>query len=299
MRRKKELHTLPQKSATLWDWLTTPLCISGIALVASGIVHFAVWCLSDSSWSGEVSWRKPTLFGISGGITLVSMAALLPRLPPRRRDPYLAIALAVSMLCEVSLISLQQWRGVASHFNEATPFDARVDGAITLLICVVTAAILDFGLRSFGPMFGPSDCKLAWRGGIAFLLISCGIGFIALAYGHYQTVAGKDPGVYGNAGVVKFPHGMAIHAIQIFPAVAWCLARLQFHESERLRVVRCLIINMTLLLAYSCLQTLTGRDRGDVTTLSLGLLILSFLSLAPAGPILLRWLRKPPAMPQV
>lgn len=285
---KSELSTLRSSEPAEWSWLTTPLCISGLILVASGFVHFGIWSVSGTSWSGEVSWRKPTLFGISGGITLVSMAALLPKLALRRRDPYMAIILSISMLFEVGLISLQQWRGVASHFNESTAFDARVDLAITLLICVVTMALLDFGIRCFGPMSGTSDTKLAWRGGIAFLLISCAIGFVILVYGHLRSAEGQDPTVYGTAGVVKFPHGMAIHTIQSLPCIVWFLAALRVPEADRFRVVRSLIISMIFLMGYSVLQTLAGRDRGDVTPLSLGLLIFAVLSLAPAAPAVYR-----------
>jgi hypothetical protein len=270
------------------DWLITPLGIFGVVLVVSGFVHLGIWCASGTSWSGEVSWRKPTLFGVSGGITLISIAALMPRLRPRRRDPYVACILSMAMLLEVSLISLQQWRGVASHFNDSTPLDAAVDLAITILICIVTVGLLDFGLRSFGPMAGTSDGKLAWRGGIAFLLISCGVGFAMLAYGHYRTSAGQDPTIYGAAGVVKFPHGMTIHAIQSFPIMAWFLVKLHVPEADRLRVIGSLIVSMSLLLAYSTVQTLAGRDRGDVTPLSLGLLVLAILFAAPLARTVLR-----------
>lgn len=145
-------------------------------------------------------------------------------------------------------------------------------------------------------MVATSDCKLAWRGGIAFLLASCAIGFILLAYGHFRTAAGQDPTIYGAAGVVKFPHGMAIHAIQLFPVVAWCLGKLQVPEPDRLRVVRCLIINMSLLLAYSATQTLSGRDRSDATPLSLGLLTLAFLCLAPVAAVVWRLLTRTPVL---
>ncbi|MGH2472480.1 MAG: hypothetical protein ACRDG6_08775, partial [Candidatus Limnocylindria bacterium] len=39
------------------------------------------YLLRDGSWAGPLSWRKPIEFGISGGITTLSLAAVMARLP--------------------------------------------------------------------------------------------------------------------------------------------------------------------------------------------------------------------------
>ena len=49
----------------------------GAGLIVIGLAHAAMWALAGGSASGPVSWRKPTTFGISFGLTTVTLAAFL------------------------------------------------------------------------------------------------------------------------------------------------------------------------------------------------------------------------------
>ncbi|MFM8282835.1 MAG: hypothetical protein ACKOCW_04675, partial [Planctomycetaceae bacterium] len=99
------------------DGRSRPLGWCGLVLVASGVAHLAVCAVLGGPWEGPVTWRKPILFGISGGLTCLSMGWAWAQLPQRRGDGWLATATAWALLVEVGLIDLQRWRGVASHFN--------------------------------------------------------------------------------------------------------------------------------------------------------------------------------------
>ena len=237
---------------------------SGALLVLSGLFHIFVWAIDGGSLSGDVSWRKPILFGFSAGVTMLSLGWLVGKLKPRLGDSLLFTAFSAAMLAEVSLITLQQWRGVASHFNRATPFDANVLGWIEGLILFATIVIADLTFRSFGTLRVTSDMKLAIRGGMALLLFACLLGFILVGYGNYQQSIGGNPGVYGEAGVMKFPHGMPIHAIQYFPFLAWCLTKLRVKETVRLAAVRFALLSVVAFTIFSLIQTFTGRARFDI-----------------------------------
>src|SRR5262245_39167837 len=105
----------------------------GALLFVSGIVHAAILVISGGSWSGPLSLRKPTVFGASFGITLVTIvwvASFLP-LAERTRVALLTIFTAASVV-ETALVSLQAWRGVPSHFNVETAFDALVARALAV-----------------------------------------------------------------------------------------------------------------------------------------------------------------------
>jgi len=58
------------------DWIrdrrAMPLAVIGLLLVASGMAHLVVWAVLGGPWEGPVTWRKPILFGISGGLTSLS-----------------------------------------------------------------------------------------------------------------------------------------------------------------------------------------------------------------------------------
>jgi hypothetical protein len=243
----------------------TWLWYGGILLVLSGFVHLLVWVFSHTTWEGAVSWRKPALFGLSTGVTLLSIAWLFPKLKPRRFDSSLAAILSLSLVIEVALITVQQWRGVPSHFNRETPFDNWIEHSLTGLIVLATLLLFIITFRSFGRLATTVDVQLAIRGGLIYLLVSCLIGFAILIYGETQIAIGGDPSRWGRAGVVKFPHGIAIHAIQFFPLCCWGAARLRLTVPERFRMVRCLIAAVLAVLIFSIVQTLGGRSRWELT----------------------------------
>ena len=250
--------------------------VIGYSLIAVGFLHVGVWLNSGQAWEGAISWRKPILFGVSGGLTLVSTGRLLRLLKPWRIDKFLSVSIALCMATEVGIITLQQWRGVKSHFNRATQLDAFLDSSMTALIAIVTVCILVLAFRSFcGGFQGTRDEKVAWNGGMFFLVISCAIGFLLYEYGIGRVEAGKDPSVYGANGPVKFPHGVAIHAIQLLPLLRAVLRRLGTKHKKRLSLLSLTNAALLLLLTYSIIQTLAGRERFDANLYSTAVLVVA------------------------
>ena len=45
----------------------------GAALIISGLFHLGVFAVRGGPWQGPVSWRKPATFGLSFGISLISV----------------------------------------------------------------------------------------------------------------------------------------------------------------------------------------------------------------------------------
>lgn len=248
---------------------------AGALLVLSGLFHIFVCAIDGGSLSGDISWRKPILFGFSAGATMLSLGWLVGKLKPRFGDGLLFAAFSAAMLAEVGLITMQQWRGVASHFNRTTPLDANVLGWIEGLIFFATIVIADLTYRSFGSLKTSPDMKLAIRGGTALLLFACLLGFVLVGHGNYQQSIGQHPGTYGDAGVMKFPHGMPIHAIQFFPLLAWCLTKLRVKERVRLAAVRYAVLSIVAFTTFSLTQTFSGRARFDVGWVSGFTLVLS------------------------
>jgi len=244
------------------DRRTWPLVLWGAILVASGLVHIGVWGVLGGPWEGPVTWRKPILFGISGGLTAISLGWAWARLPWRRGDLWLARITAWALVIEVALIDLQRWRGVASHFNRQTPLDSWLYDLMGGLILFVTAVIIDLTVRWFRtrpPV--PADMLLAARSGLVLLTVSCLLGIWASVNGEMQLAAGRPPEIFGAAGVVKFPHGVVIHAIQWLPFIAWAARRVGLGDRTRVLLVAVATAASALLLAYALTQTLAGRPR--------------------------------------
>jgi hypothetical protein len=257
------------------------LVLCGLLLLESGAAHLVVWAVAGGPWEGPVSWRKPILFGVSGGLTCLSLGWAWAQLPWRRGDAWLAATVAWALLVEVCLINLQTWRGVASHFNRSTPFDSWLYDAMGLLILWVTLIAVDLTIRFFRQPTGlASDMLLAARAGLMLLVVSCLLGIWVSVHGDMQVAAGLEPERYGAAGVPKFPHGAVIHALQWLPLLAWAARRAGVTERRRLWLVAVALVGTTLIGCFALVQTLAGRSRFDVTPVTGTLLAVGVICLA-------------------
>ncbi len=256
------------------------LVIVGIVLLASGVGHGVVHGVLGGPWEGAVTWRKPILFGISGGLTSLSLGWMWTALPWRRGDRWLAAATAWALLVEVFLIDLQRWRGVASHFNRDTSLDSWLYDAMGVLILFVSLVIVDLTVRLFRSSAAMSpDMLFATQAGMVFLVISCGLGIWISIYGDRRVAEGLDPERWGAAGVPKFPHGAVIHAIQWLPAIAWAARRVGGSVRFRTFLVGMATTGTASMLAYALLQTVAGRSRFDAPGEALGLLAVALACL--------------------
>jgi hypothetical protein len=287
-------------SSPWWhDRRAWPLAASGMLLLASGLVHVAVWAVLGGPWEGPVTWRKPILFGISGGLTAVSMGWVWSKLPSRRWDVPLSWLTTVALVIEVGLIDLQRWRGVASHFNRATLLDSVLYDLMGALILWVTLISADLMLRSFRQTMPVArDMRLAIRAGLVFLVISCLLGIWVSVNGEYRLEHGLEPDQFGAAGVPKFPHGAVIHAIQWLPMLAWAARQAGIGEMRRHRLLLSATLGTGLVLLYALVQTLGGRSRIDASPAAAAFLAVGVACLAlPAVATALAWLaarRSPP-----
>ena len=253
---------------TAWwcDRRARSLIACGFLLAASGIAHLVIWAVSGGPWEGPVTWRKPILFGISAGLTALSLGWVWAALPRRRGDLLLADLTAWCLVVEVALIDLQAWRGVASHFNRSTPFDSFLYDAMGVLILVVTGVTVDLAIRLFRqPARLDQALLLAARAGMVFLAVSCGLGIWVSVHGDLRMAQALPPEIVGTAGVAKFPHGAALHAIQWLPGLAWLAGLVGLGLAWRRRLVTAATAGTALLLAYALAQTLAGRSRFDAS----------------------------------
>jgi hypothetical protein len=165
-------------------WARRALFCAGLVLIASGCFHLVVFLGERGSWEGPVSWRKPILFGFSGGVTVLSVGWVVSLVSEgklhadwiKRIEPWFCLSFALAMVAEVALITLQTWRGEASHFNESTPLNTTIFYLIGFLTIYGALAILALTVVSFAPLPGPPDQALAARLGLMLLVLACGLG---------------------------------------------------------------------------------------------------------------------------
>lgn len=194
----------------------------GVLLMAAGVFHVAVLLVTGGGWDGPVSFRKPTTFGLSFGLTLIAIAWVTSYLDMRPRTrAWLLGVFAADCVLEVLGISVQAWRKVPSHFNTSTPFDRSVAMSLAVGGAVLVAVLGVFAVTALrGRIKGGRDLRLALRVGWAFMLLGLGVGVAMIVKGSilYRTVSPQI--AYATAGSLKPVHAVGLHAVLVLPLIA-------------------------------------------------------------------------------
>ncbi|MFN5392395.1 MAG: hypothetical protein ACK5EO_00730 [Planctomycetota bacterium] len=247
-------------------------------LMVSGMVHAALFVISDRAWEDPLSFRKATLFGLSTGLTLWSCLWASTRMNGSKYDKILRNTLCGSLVLEVFLITLQTWRGELSHFNHIGVVNGLIELSMLVLITLAVVAMFVLTYRAWRPasLVG-SSISIAWaiRWGLLLLSVSALVGYGITWVGQEQMVRGLSPTHFKVRGVLKFPHGAALHAIQTLAVVAWFTDRMRIKNS--VRIIHCLAAAHGCWLGYALYQTFAGLDRFELSTTSLLLLAATIL----------------------
>src|SRR6266540_2673361 len=178
----------------------------GGALILVGLAHLVAWLAVGGAWQGPVSFRKPTTFGISFGLTTITLAWVTGHLRISDRTRWLLLGpLAAADTTEVAWVSTQRWRGVASHFNFATTLDTSLFLLGAAAIAVTVTAILALTVLAFTAMRAAPSMALAVRVGLLILLVAQGVGGWMIGHGVGPASDGVTQGLttFGAAGVLS------------------------------------------------------------------------------------------------
>lgn len=250
--------------------------IAGI-FVVSGLFHSGVGLATSGSWEGDISWRKPIIFSFSFGVTCLSLGWVMTFLPKRQVIGWLLMGIfGLTSLAEVFLISMQQWRGVPSHFNLTTPFDEAVFGWMGMMVNFIALVILIITLWALFALRASASFGWAIRVGLILLVAGQVLGYLIVSNGTTQLMeqTGQAPNIFGVAGVMKMPHAIALHGIQILPFLAWILLFTTLSDSRRTQMVAIASGGYIGLVLVSTWQTFSGLapfDLNLIASLILGL----------------------------
>ena len=217
---------------------------AGGLLIVSGLIHLAILIIGGGSWEGPLSLRKPATFGLSFGLTLINatlIASFVP-LTSRWRTRLIGVFTAACVV-ETVLVSLQAWRGVPSHFNVQTPFDAAIAqslaaGGFTIVAVIVAMTVA--ALRGRARM--PRALGLAISAGLIALVGSQLVGGAMIATGMRFVFTGNPRAAYAVGGWLKPVHAILMHGVLVLPLVAWLAARIGWDERRQMRTVWAAIV---------------------------------------------------------
>jgi hypothetical protein len=191
----------------------------GGALILVGLGHLAAWLVVGGAWAGPVSLRKPTTFGISFGLTTITLAWVTGHLRITDRTRWLLLGpLAAATSYEVAWVVVQHARGVLAHFNDTTPLDEGLFIGGAVMVAIAIGVIAAMTLAAFVRISAPAPLAVALRWGLAGLLAAQATGVWMLGHGLALLDADADPttqsmSTWGAAGSMKFAHAVPMHAI--------------------------------------------------------------------------------------
>jgi hypothetical protein len=220
----------------------------GAGLILVGLAHAAIWAVAGGSASGALSWRKPTTFGLSFGLTTVTLAWVATWLPVRPAIGWIAAGLlGAAVTYEVAWVTVQHARGVPAHFNDTTPLDERLFIAGAVMVAVAIGVIAAMTLAAFARTTAPAPMAVAIRAGLVGLLAAQASGVWMLLHGLALLDDDADPLVQsmstvGAAGQLKFAHAVPMHAIQVLAVLAWLLSRSGLRQRRQTQLVALAVV---------------------------------------------------------
>lgn len=274
----------------------------GTLLVALGVAHALAWFVVGGPWDGPVSFRKPYTFGISFGLTTVTLAWFADRLGLSLRAGWLLLVpLAVADTAEVVWVSVQRARGVASHFNYTTGFDAAFyvlvgGGAIIVTtVVVVVVTVLAAIRRTDDPAL-----TLAIRAGLALLLVAVANGVLMVVVGNARAFDGQTTELvrWGAAGNMRVTHFLGLHGMQVLSGLAVLTAGLRAPVRQRVRLVAATAVAWAVLVLAETLQWLDGRAVTQPGALDGALALAAVTALVVVGAAVARLGRRPAPAPR-
>jgi hypothetical protein len=253
-------------------------------LLAVMVFHIVALAVTRGPVTGPVSLRKPADFAETSWLVCWSIALLLPRLRTRAWQRHVIGASAVAFgFGETAVMAIQAWRGVPSHYNFSTPFDAALirGGAAGLAGFFLVGVIVLLVATARTPGLGSAE-RLGILAGGGVLLLGCIIGFMMISNnsGVYQgalgtgfrdrtsAYLGPDPATVGTEYVLLRPftqggdlvllHAIGVHGLLLLAVPAVLLARTRLSPRQQWLVMAAAVtataVAVTVLLVHALRQ---------------------------------------------
>lgn len=197
---------------------------------------------------GTTVWAKPAKFAASVVLTAPLLAFIMAKMPTTRGLRRASALMSAGFVIELVFITMQAARGVPSHFNFTTPFNAVVFQIMATTITGFWLVQMWLTYRTFRSRF--ADKAMGWglRIGLLLSTIGAGLAFVmpsrpspaqleAIAAQQPTTIGAHAVGVEdGGAGLpltrwsteggdLRVAHFVGLHSLQVVPFAAWLISR--------------------------------------------------------------------------
>jgi hypothetical protein len=284
------------------------LWIAGWGLLATMIFHVGALAVSGGPVTGPVSLRKPITFAETGWLTAWSVALIIPLLGLKSwKRRLVGTSVLLFTVGETAIMAIQAWRGVPSHYNFTTPFDAALmrGGAAGLAVFFLAGMVVLLFAALRTRDLSPS-VRLGLLGGVAVVLAGSLIGFVMISnmsgvfQGRFGSAftrpqvgyLGPPPSVVGPehlllrlhtaGGDLVLLHAIGVHGLPLLALPAILLGRSGLSERRRFRLVGAVTGGIGLTMIVLATQSFRARPFAEMAGVQLGLLVLAAIGLLAA-----------------
>ena len=284
-------------------WHKNPPLALTIGTMALSLLAFGPLLFLDArTLDGLPVWVKPIKFALSIAVYSASLIWILSYLPDRPRlVSRVSWVVALAFMIEVIAIFGQAARGVQSHFNHETIFDAAVFQIMGIAIGVLFVAHLFVCVA----VLQRKDLEATFASGLRLGLVVCAVGMAvgwlmvvptpeqmaamragqetARAGAHSVGLPDGGPGLgwlgwSTVGGDYRVAHFFGMHALQVLPLIAWVGSRNRSFERPIVRIAGIYYLGLTLLLIWQATVGESFVNPGPVRLLALGALTLVSLA---------------------
>ncbi len=252
------LALVKEKSAILY-WTSMFILLIGAGCI-TGII------IDDRTLMGVNVWIKPLKFSISIAVYLITVGYLITKYPYSNRKKIIINHItAWSLLLEFAIITYQASRGVQSHYNAATPFDAIL---FLLMGVFVGVNVITMVLFIFDTIRLKLNTSKAMQWGIllgwTIVLFGSWVGGQMIGQvAHNVGVADGGPGLplvnwSTRGGDLRIAHFFALHAIQIIPLFALWVSKKRRSGRAQIIAVTVFALLFALWIGYIFYQAKQG-----------------------------------------
>jgi hypothetical protein len=254
-----------------------PLVALGWLLIAAFLFAFVASFFDSRTVTGANTWIKPMKFCLSVTAYLWTLAWFLHYVRDRRR-PFKIISRGVTVVMSIEMVLLysQAARGVPSHFNLSSVYDAAVFSLMGAMIYV--NLIFDawaFGLFLVKQPEIPRSYLWGIRlGFLLFLLFALQGQLMIGRMAHSVGVPDGGPGLpllswSTTGGDLRIAHALGLHAFQVIPLVGWLSLKYRERLSFAGSHATAITVSFSIIYAGVCFgllaQALAGRPLLSIT----------------------------------
>lgn len=244
---------------------------TALLMVALMVPTAFAFLVETRELQGANLWMKPLKFQASLAVYLFTLAFFAGYLPAgttaRRWYRVFAVVVVACVMAEMVWLMGAAANGVASHFNETSPFLAGIYFTMGALAITLTSATLVYGVLiardRASTLAPPLRQSLAWGLVLTFALTVVTAGYMASSGGNFVGVERSDfnalpiLGWARDGGDLRVAHFFATHAMHFIPAVGFMLRRTD--PARGVLAVRVFAAGYGVFVAWCFAQALMGR----------------------------------------